>query len=561
MKKIVLILAALALAGTLSAAAPTERIFVSTDRSAYLAGDAVWCSLTCLDENGLFSNASAVSYVELVSEEGTACTAKIGLLEGRGAGSFRIPVTTPTGTYRILAYTAVNAAENGTPWLAGSRLVTVFNTTSRARVAGNVVIGSGNAPLAQEEHPAAEGLLELSARVRLPKGQSAVLSLHNGGAAASVSLSIYHADDLPEGARENTPAGFLKALPASVSPVRAFTVENDGEIISARIRGAVLKADDLTLATLSAAGSPTDLYIGRTEGDDRLRFYTSNIYGNREIVCEVAQLDRQEGYIDFESPFLFPETGPLPKLMLDPALRPDLNARKASLRAEKTRRIDTLITFMTHREDLLLASIPSRRYHLDDYTRFHSVKEILVEITPELHLRMDHGEPSLQLTYSDALERRSDRTDNIAVMMDGVLLSDLNLLLNFLRPAARVRADAAARNRELHHQEELRHRPPLPGQRAGGGFPGRRLPGRLQRRRSGRGGTGPAPAPVLAPDPEPGGRFRLPPGIQYAGLRRPFQGRRRRLHGRREAGLSRILLRGGIDFSTSLKMTMKSGGP
>ena len=417
MKKIVLILAALALAGTLSAAAPTERIFVSTDRSAYLAGDAVWCSLTCLDENGLFSNASAVSYVELVSEEGTACTAKIGLLEGRGAGSFRIPVTTPTGTYRILAYTAVNAAENGTPWLAGSRLVTVFNTTSRARVAGNVVIGSGNAPLAQEEHPAAEGLLELSARVRLPKRQSAVLSLHNGGAAASVSLSIYHADDLPEGARENTPAGFLKALPASVSPVRAFTVENDGEIISARIRGAVLKADDLTLATLSAAGSPTDLYIGRTEGDDRLRFYTSNIYGNREIVCEVAQMDRQEGYIDFESPFLFPETGPLPKLMLDPALRPDLNARKASLRAEKTRRIDTLITFI--------------RYHLDDYTRFHSVKEILVEITPELHLRMDHGEPSLQLTYSDALERRSDRTDNIAVMMDGVLLSDLNLLLNF----------------------------------------------------------------------------------------------------------------------------------
>ena len=431
MKKMFLTLTALALAGTLSVAAPTERIFVSTDRSAYLAGDAVWCSLTCLDENGLFSNASAVSYVELVSEEGTACTAKIGLLEGRGAGSFRIPVTTPTGTYRILAYTAVNTAENGTPWLAGSRLVTVFNTTSRARVADNVLIGSGNAPLAQEGRPAAEGQLELSSRIRLPKGQSAVLSLHNGGAAASVSLSIYHADDLPEGARENTPAGFLKALPVSVSTVRAVTVENDGEIISARIRGTVLKADDLTLATLSAAGSPTDLYIGRTEGNDRLRFYTSNIYGNREIVCEVSQLDRQEGYIDFESPFLFPETGPLPKLALDPALRPDLNARKAALRAEKTRRIDTLTTYMTHREDLLLASIPSHRYHLDDYTRFHSVKEILVEITPELHLRTDHGIPSLLLTYSDALDRRSDRTDNIAVMMDGVLLSDLNLLLGF----------------------------------------------------------------------------------------------------------------------------------
>ena len=431
MKKMFLILTALAVAGTLSVAAPTERIFVSTDRSAYLAGDAVWCSLTCLDENGLYSNASAISYVELVSEEGTACTAKIGLLQGRGAGSFRIPVTTPTGTYRILAYTAVNAAESGTPWLAGSRLVTVFNTTSRTRVVSNVVVGGGNAPVTREGHTAAEGQLFLSSRIRLPKGQSAVLNLHNGGAAASVSLSIYHADDLPEGARENTPAGFLKALPASVSTTRAVSVENDGEIISARIRGTILKSDDVTLATLSAAGSPTDLYIGRAEGDDRLRFYTSNIYGNREIVCEVSQLDRQEGYIDFESPFLFPETGPLPKLALDPSLRPDLNARKAALRAEKTRRIDTLTTYMTHREDLLLASIPARRYHLDDYTRFHSVKEILVEITPELHLRTDHGVPSILLTYSDVLERRSDRTDNIAVMMDGVLLSDLNLLLGF----------------------------------------------------------------------------------------------------------------------------------
>ena len=75
----------IALAAGLSARAagtPVERIYVSTDRTVYIAGDAVWCSLTCLDENGRLSNASAVSYVELVSDEGTACTAKIGLLEG-----------------------------------------------------------------------------------------------------------------------------------------------------------------------------------------------------------------------------------------------------------------------------------------------------------------------------------------------------------------------------------------------------------------------------------------------------------------------------------------------
>jgi hypothetical protein len=428
MKKILLSISALVLTGMMSLAAPVERIYLSTDRSVYLAGDAVWCSLTCLDQDGRFSNASAISYIELVSAEGTACTAKIGLLEGRGAGSFRIPVTTPTGTYRLLAYTAVNAAEEGQPWLAGSRLVTVYNSTSAARVPGGVEIGK-NTPEIKEIAP--EGKVELSTRIRIPKGQASVLNIHNGGSAASVSLSVFHEDDLPRGDREMTPAGFLKALPNTVKLTRDVSVENDGEIVSARIRGTILTGDDISVSTLSAAGSPTDLYIGRSDGGEHVRYYTSNIYGNREIVCEVSQLDRKEGYIDFESPFLFPDVGPLPKIFLNADQRPDIVARKAALRAEKALRIDTLTTFMTHREDLLLASVPSHRYHLDDYTRFPSVKEILVEIIPELRLRTDHGVPSILLTYTDVLHRRNELTHNIVVMMDGVVLSDLNLLLNF----------------------------------------------------------------------------------------------------------------------------------
>jgi hypothetical protein len=148
-------------------------------------------------------------------------------------------------------------------------------------------------------------------------------------------------------------------------------------------------------------------------------------------VCEVTQLDRKEGYIEFERPFLYPEVDGLPKLRLSPVQRPALMARKAALRAEKKLRADTLTTFMTHREDLLLSSVAMHRYHLDDYTRFHSVREIIVEIIPELRLRNVNGEPELFLTYSDALNKRSDRTSNILVMMDGVVLSDLDLLLGF----------------------------------------------------------------------------------------------------------------------------------
>ena len=416
-----------------AAAVPVERIYVSTDREVYVAGDAVWCSLTCLDGNGRFSNESAVSYLELVSEAGTACTAKIGLLEGRGAGSFRIPVTAPTGTYRLVAYTAVNAGEEGTPWMAGSRLLTVFNTTSAARVPDGVEILDETAyeSLPQPE-AAPQGALQLSARTRLPKGAAAALVLSNGGSRASVSLSVRHEDDLRPAAQENSPESFLKALPADVRlrPGANPVTEYDGEIVTARLLGARAESD-YTEATLSTAGDPASLYIGRADGTDIIRYHTSNIYGNREIVSEVSQLDRKEGYIDFESPFIHPEAGTLPKLLLSPVQRQDLVSRKAALRAEKTLRIDTLTTFMTRRKDLLLESVDHRRYHLDDYNRFPSVREVLVEIIPELSLRRVKDVWQLQLVVSDAVQSRFDRTGSILVMMDGVVLSDLDLLLDF----------------------------------------------------------------------------------------------------------------------------------
>ena len=433
MKKTLLTTLLLSLAWMAFGQASVERIFVSTDRNVYLAGDAVWCSLTNMDENGRFSNESAVAYLELISADGTVCTAKIGLLEGRGAGSFRIPVTAPTGTYRLIAYTAINAAENGTPWQAGSRLLTVFNSTSEARVTEGVEIVDEKAYEALSTAPATpEGALELSTRIRLQKGATSILNLHNAGTAASVSLSVFHDDDLLPAAQENTPGSFLRAIPRSVSLKKAVSPENDGEVVSARIAGTILKnEDDITYTTLSAAGSPSDVYMGRSDGSDRIRFYTSNIYGNREIVCEVSQLDRKEGYISFESPFVLPDVGTLPKLRLSPAQRSDLMARKSALRAEKTLRIDTLITYMRHREDLMLSSLSKKRYHLDDYTRFPSVKEIIVEIIPELHLRTTRGRQVLTLTIADALEKNFTRTDNILVMMDGVVLSDLDLLVGF----------------------------------------------------------------------------------------------------------------------------------
>ena len=57
------------------------------------------------------------------------------LFNGRGAGFFRIPASTPTGNYRLVAYTARSQAV-----LEGSRMLSIYNTYSRARVKDGVKI-------------------------------------------------------------------------------------------------------------------------------------------------------------------------------------------------------------------------------------------------------------------------------------------------------------------------------------------------------------------------------------------------------------------------------------
>ena len=432
-RKLIFILLFLTIASFARAGYPVERVFVSTDREVYIAGDVVWCSLFCLDGEGHRSPYSAVSYLELISSEGTVAEAKIGLLDGRGAGSFRIPVTVPTGVYRLISYTSCEANEEGTPWISGSRILTVFNTTSTSRVKDGVaIVGEQSYKSERKWAPANIGKVELNAPARVRKGADISLLVNNTGTASDITLSIYHEDDLAPAPQDFSIGSFIKSLPGPVEPriIGNRPLEYDGEIISARIKGSLTDTLDYSIATLSSAGSPSNLYIGVTD-NDKVVFHTNNIYGDREIVCEVSRLDKKEGAIVFDEPFIYPSSGELPRLVLSKAQKESLSFRKKALRDEKKLLLDTLTTFLRHREDLLLESIPCKRYHLDYYTRFNSVQEVLVEIIPTLAIRRVKGKYRMMMDASDATESYTSRVSNLLVMMDGVVLSDLDYLMDF----------------------------------------------------------------------------------------------------------------------------------
>ena len=84
-----------------------ERVYISTDRDVYVAGDDMFVSAFCLNTAaGCRSDLSRVAYLEIISADGPVQTGKIALLNGRGGGMLKIQNTIPTGNYKIVSYTS-----------------------------------------------------------------------------------------------------------------------------------------------------------------------------------------------------------------------------------------------------------------------------------------------------------------------------------------------------------------------------------------------------------------------------------------------------------------------
>jgi len=84
-----------------------EKIYITTDREQYLAGELLWFKVYCLDATlHQYTDLSKVAYVELISEDTIAVLqAKIELKHGVGSGSFYIPTNLNTGKFQLRGYT------------------------------------------------------------------------------------------------------------------------------------------------------------------------------------------------------------------------------------------------------------------------------------------------------------------------------------------------------------------------------------------------------------------------------------------------------------------------
>lgn len=415
------------------AARVSERTFLTTDRQVYVAGERVWCSAFCFNAaERRLSDLSSIAYYELHSSDGMALSGRIALVDGRGSACFTLPSDLPTGNYKIIAYTSQSRNESGVDYASGGSVISVINPLSTARVRDGVTVSDTAAPAIPERSD--EGGISISLGTASISSPMSVSISNSGASDASLSVSVIHDDGIAGPQSPSLPA-LMRSMRPGTSFSRDFLPEYDGEVIRARVVGldpSQLEALSFRYAFISAPGDMADIYTSRISRDGSATFYTNNIFGSKDIVCEIEGLqDDARGHIELESPFADMDPGVIPQLTISPSQNEAIMARKASMMIGRAFDADTLCELMPLRQNHLFGS-EAVSYKLDDYTRFPLMTEVITEFIPELRVRKGEGGSSdIQVLLKDSYGKNHFSRGTSLVMLDGTPVFDHEKIISY----------------------------------------------------------------------------------------------------------------------------------
>ena len=403
----------------------SERVYVSTDRDIYVAGDEMFLSAFCLDmSTGRLSGYSSVAYIEIISPDGPVQTAKIALSEGRGGGYVRLDNSIPTGQYEMVAYTAQCFNEDGYDFEEGARMLSIINPFTDARSSSGVQI------LTDEEYAG----LEIPVRASygsLKLDRNGPLTITNtSDKPVTLSVSIYNDDGLVAPAASD-PASFLSGATRGTSFSKRRTIDFEGEVIRTRTSGPEEVLENLNGASayLSVPGRSSDFYFTRIDEDGIATFFTRNIFGDIEMVLDIGT-PLTPCHLEVIPPFAEVKASGLPALPLSPGLADRISARSVSMQVRQAAHADSLFERLPVPEDVLFAA-DSVEYILDDYTRFPLMEELFIEFINKARVSKVDNTRRLAVSLNDTFRPSTVSQLSSLTLLDGVPVTDQNAILEY----------------------------------------------------------------------------------------------------------------------------------
>lgn len=403
-----------------------ERLYLQTDKPLYLAGEFLWLKIISTDTEGKPITLSKVGYVELLDEATSRIQAKIEIKSGVGEGSLLLPVDLPTGNYRLVAYTQYMQNEGENVYF--NKIIPIVNTFMIDRTVP-MIADSSDLP---RTAPSMINTIGITIdKQRYPSRSQGEIRLNNlPEALHTLSVSIAGNESIPV-TNDISINQWKKQLSSIEKPhfKGGIIAEYEGHILKGKlinITTGIVSAVDRPIPLLGFVGDQVRVFGGQQDADGNVAFYTKRISGMHEAATVALSSSMNEYRIDIQSPFITHSEKKLPPLELNTFWNDLLLKRSVGLQVLHNYMTDSLQQLST--VDALFQWEPDWRYKLDEYTRFNTMEEIVVEFVTGLRFRRIDGRRVLSVLTE---ERVGFTRDNSLVILDGIPIFDHELIFRY----------------------------------------------------------------------------------------------------------------------------------
>lgn len=420
-----------------------ETIFLYSNTTTFLTGETLYYKLFCLNPiNNTPSLISKIAYIELVDNNKNSFQKnKVYLEKGIGTGDYFIPTNLKTGNYKVIAYTKwmlnnpkaqtyeidifiINPFQTQEP----NENIT-FDITSKNTISTIQCSASSNS----NNEKRVDFEFDKESYYTRDKVTLKLKSLTETAEKGNYSLSIRKTDRIPT-LKQLSPQEFVKKTADSYKNYKTTFFTYIPELRSELITGTIISKNNLPVneksLALSLPGKEFVLKIVKTNALGKFAFLLNKFPSFSNAIVQVLDDKSTDYTIVFDS---FPkfDTSVLQftsKLNLTPDLKKDIEERSTASQIQNA-------YYQIKKDSLATEAVTNpffntieKTYALDDYTRFPTLKESIVEVIAELYYRRENGKYKLRV--------RNDHKDleiygSPLVLVDGLLIQDPNDLFDY----------------------------------------------------------------------------------------------------------------------------------
>lgn len=410
-------------------AANSESIIIHTNSTIFITGETLYCKLYCLNPNNkTASQISKIVYAELIdSDRKSVSKHKLYLENGMAQGDFFIPTTFKTGNYKLIAYTQwmLNISASNFFEMDLS-IINPFQPLANNSKTAEQVPEIAN-PGSLNTNSQSNILLEIGSK-RYSSREKVNLKIkdltRNNG---HYSVSVRKTDAFPV----KTMAQMHHIAKPAIESKIDILPELRGEMISGNITSRSGSKDlGKKAVTLSIPGKSFAFKVTYTDSSGKFTFILDKDPIASTAFIQVLEDNRNDYSLTIDEP----RTTDLSsltfaaELLVTPDFKTVIEEKSVANQIENA-------YYETKKDSIEKASIPDAFYHplekryvLDDYTRFPSLRETITEVVMEMYTKKSDGKSSIHLR-NPLIE-----TENFGkplILVDGLLIQDTNELYDY----------------------------------------------------------------------------------------------------------------------------------